>query len=75
MDWGRASQGVTAKFGFAFLDAAAGKYFVGSVMDDDARANLSAMLTQVNPGKDPRDVNASFCTLGVGTLYRLLSQH
>ena len=36
-----------AKFGFAFLDAAAGRYYVGAVSDDAGRANLSALLTQV----------------------------
>ena len=45
-DWSRPSQSGTARFGFAFLDAAAGRYFVGTIVDDAGRANLSAMLTQ-----------------------------
>ena len=36
-----------ARMGFAFLDAAAGRYYVGTVRDDAGRANLSALLTQV----------------------------
>ena len=36
-----------AHFGFAFLDAAAGRFYVGSASDDAARANLGAILTQV----------------------------
>ena len=42
-----AAGAVAAKFGFAFLDAAAGRYYVGAVSDDAGRANLSALLTQV----------------------------
>ena len=38
-----------AQFGFAFLDAAAGRFYVGSATDDAARANLGAVLTQVLP--------------------------
>lgn len=33
--------------GFAFLDAAAGHYYVGSISDGAARANLTTLLTQV----------------------------
>ena len=36
-------------YGFAFLDAAAGRFYVGSASDDASRANLGALLTQVNP--------------------------
>ena len=42
-----AAGAAAAKFGFAFLDAAAGRYYVGAVSDDAGRANLSALLTQV----------------------------
>ena len=42
-----AAGAAAAKFGFAFLDAAAGRYYVGSVSDDAGRQNLSALLTQV----------------------------
>lgn len=45
-EWDMASQSAAAKFGFAFLDAAAGLYFVGALLDDAGRANLSAVLTQ-----------------------------
>jgi len=38
-----------ARFGFAFLDAAAGRYYVGEVLDDAGRANLSALLVQARP--------------------------
>lgn len=41
------SQRSRAHFGFAFLDAAAGRFYVGSATDDAARANLGAILTQV----------------------------
>ena len=41
------SQRSRAHFGFAFLDAAAGRFFVGTAKDDAARANLGAILTQV----------------------------
>lgn len=43
------SQRSRAHFGFAFLDAAAGRFFVGTATDDAARANLGAILTQVAP--------------------------
>lgn len=43
------TQSTNARFGFAFLDAAASRYFVGSIADDAGRANLSAILTQVAP--------------------------
>ena len=42
------SQTMSAQFGFAFLDAAAGRYYVGFITDDAGRTNLSAMLTQVH---------------------------
>ena len=46
---GVSSQRSRAHFGFAFLDAAAGRFFVGTSSDDAARANLGAILTQVGP--------------------------
>ena len=36
------------RYGFAFLDAAAGRFYVGSASDDASRANLGALLTQVS---------------------------
>ncbi|KAI5057624.1 hypothetical protein GOP47_0027639 [Adiantum capillus-veneris] len=36
-------------FGFAFVDAAAGQFYVGSLCDDDARSALGALLAQVVP--------------------------
>ncbi|MCO5574052.1 hypothetical protein L7F22_027829 [Adiantum nelumboides] len=36
-------------FGFAFVDAAAGQFYVGSLHDDDARSSLGALLAQVVP--------------------------
>ena len=42
-----ASQRSRVHFGFAFLDAAAGRFYMGSASDDAARANLGATLTQV----------------------------
>ena len=42
------SQRSRAYFGFAFLDAAAGRFFVGTASDDAARANLGAIITQVS---------------------------
>ena len=47
MDGSWLSQDMSAKFGFAFLDAAAGRYFLGSISDDAGRTNLTAVLTQV----------------------------
>ncbi|KAK9819817.1 hypothetical protein WJX72_002734 [[Myrmecia] bisecta] len=43
------SQSSRADFGFAFLDAAAGRFYVGQCADDAGRANLGAILTQVAP--------------------------
>lgn len=37
-----------ASFGFAFLDAAAGRYYVGTAEDDAGRSTLGAVLTQVS---------------------------
>eukprot|EP00884_Botryococcus_braunii_P000476 jgi/Botrbrau1/10429/Bobra.0133s0036.1 len=37
------------RFGFAFLDAAAGRYYVGTATDDAGRGNLGALLIQVAP--------------------------
>ncbi|KAK9852353.1 hypothetical protein WJX84_008725 [Apatococcus fuscideae] len=37
------------QYGFAFLDAAAGRFYVGSATDDASRANLGALLTQIAP--------------------------
>lgn len=45
-----AAQGAEApEFGFAFVDAAACRFFVGSLVDDSSRAALGALLTQVSP--------------------------
>jgi len=33
--------------GFAFVDAAAGKFYVGTINDDCSRAALESLLTQV----------------------------
>ena len=41
-----ATQASEASFGFAFLDAAAGRFYVGSSVDDAGRGNLGAILTQ-----------------------------
>ena len=43
---GLLSQSDRARFGFAFLDAAAGRFYVGSANDDAGRANLGAILVQ-----------------------------
>lgn len=40
------SQGTRVRYGFAFLDAAAARFYVGSATDDGSRANLTALLTQ-----------------------------
>ena len=48
-DWEVVTQSSAANFGFAFLDAAAGRYYLGSVSDDAGRANLSSVITQVYP--------------------------
>jgi hypothetical protein len=34
-------------FGFAFVDAAVGRFYVGSLEDDSARSGLCSLLTQV----------------------------
>lgn len=47
-DWDMMTQSSAASFGFAFLDAAAGRYYLGSVKDDAGRANLTSVMTQVN---------------------------
>ena len=47
------SQRSRAHFGFAFLNAAAGRFFVGTGTDDAARANLVATLTQVRNVSHP----------------------
>ena len=44
-----ASEIAKTRFGFAFLDAAAARFYVGSVTDDAGRANLGAVHTQVRP--------------------------
>lgn len=36
------------EYGFAFLDYAALKFWVGSITDDDSCATLGALLVQVN---------------------------
>ena len=43
---GALSQGSVA-IGFAFVDAAAGKFYVGTINDDCSRAALESLLTQV----------------------------
>ncbi len=47
-DWDVVTQSSAATFGFAFLDAAAGRYYLGSVTDDAGRANLSSVITQAS---------------------------
>ena len=41
------SQRSKSYFGFAFLDAAAGRFYVGTAEDHASRGNLGAVLTQV----------------------------
>lgn len=41
------SQRSRACYGFAFLDAAAGRFYAGTAEDDASRSNLGAILTQV----------------------------
>ncbi len=36
-----------SRYGFAFLDAAAGRYYVGTASDGAGRGNLGALLMQV----------------------------
>lgn len=43
---GALSQGSVA-IGFSFVDAAAGKFYVGTINDDCSRAALESLLTQV----------------------------
>ena len=43
------SQDSRVRYGFAFLDAAAGRFYVGAADDDAGRATLGALLTQVWP--------------------------
>ena len=45
-DWDSMTQSSAAQFGFAFLDAAAGRYYLGAVTDDAGRASLSSVITQ-----------------------------
>lgn len=42
------SQRSRSCFGFAFLDAAAGRFYAGTAEDDASRSNLGAILTQVS---------------------------
>ena len=44
------TQDARTQYGFAFLDAAAGHYYVGCASDDAGRANIGAILAQVRPG-------------------------
>lgn len=44
------TQSSATSFGFAFLDAAAGRYYLGSISDDAGRANLSSVITQASHG-------------------------
>ena len=39
-------------FGFAFLDAAAGHFYLGSLSDGAGRANLTTLLTQAGPSSN-----------------------
>lgn len=50
-------QGGRVIIGFAFLDAAAGKLYVGTGTDDAGRGNLGAILTQV-------PIKHNFCGAG-----------
>eukprot|EP00850_Spirogloea_muscicola_P003254 SM000013S26423 [mRNA] locus=s13:336904:342893:+ [translate_table: standard] len=36
-------------YGFAFVDAAAGNFFLGTIKDDESRGALGALLQQINP--------------------------
>lgn len=45
---GLLSQSDRARFGIAFLDAAAGRFYIGSATDDAGRANLGAILMQAS---------------------------
>lgn len=45
---GLLSQSERARLGFAFLDAAAGRFYIGSSSDDAGRASLGAILVQVS---------------------------
>ena len=42
------SQSDRAHFGIAFLDAAAGRFYIGSASDDAGRASLGAILMQAH---------------------------
>ena len=42
-----ASQNDRTCCGFAFLDAAAGRFYVGSTLDDAGRSSIGAILAQV----------------------------
>lgn len=41
-----ASQEARVAYGFAFLDAAAGRFYVGAAQDDAGRSTLGALLMQ-----------------------------
>ena len=47
-NWDMVTRSAAARFGFAFLDAAAGRFYLGSIVDDAGRANLGAVLTQAS---------------------------
>lgn len=49
-DRASASQDSRVHFSFAFLDAAAGRFYVGVADDDAGRSTLGALLTQVSVG-------------------------
>ena len=49
-----ASQDARTQYGFAFLDAAAGHYYVGCAADDAGRGNIGAILAQVRPRRGLR---------------------
>jgi DNA mismatch repair protein MSH6 len=44
-----AGQEARVAYGFAFLDAAAGRFYVGAAEDDAGRSTLGALLMQARP--------------------------
>ena len=82
-DYPGAAGAAAARFGFAFLDAAAGRYYVGEVLDDAGRANLSALLVQARPLRPAvRAQQVGSLALGSASgashyvgLYRMRSSH
>ncbi|KAK9813990.1 hypothetical protein WJX73_008383 [Symbiochloris irregularis] len=66
---GLTSQSDRVQFGIAFLDAAAGRFYIGSASDDAGRANLGAILMQVAP----REILVARGQLSQATLRALAS--